>query len=197
MEEKELIQETLTSYEKSISFFSNPNKLKRETWVITEFLKNLGIDFQKDELKSTSSDPPDIIFRNAAFEIKEIDEEKRRRHDEYKQKLEIAKSATNLKDLMRPYKFKEITLQEVVNRINRKLEKLTYSPDFCKKTNLLFYTNYSLIGEHGYTIAKKEVWTKWQSVSTVANNNISCVLLVANNAPKFLRLKVGKIVVRS
>lgn len=195
MEEREEIKDNIKSCEKSLRLFSNSGKTYIEKWVVQELLGNLGINFEVNELK-TGDNPPDVIFRTAEFEIKEVDKKGRKRHDEYKQKLEKAKSATNLTDLMVPYEFKEITLQEIINRVDEKIKELNYSQDFCKNTNLLFYINFSLMGEHRYTISKKSIWKKWRSVSMVTNNNVACVFWASNNAPEFIKSVMDKVTVK-
>jgi len=192
MEGNEIIENTIKQIRESISFFSNPNKSKRELWVLREFLKNLNIDFQDNELRSVDNDPPDLIFRGAAFEIKEIDEKNRKRHDEYNQELKEASSAKNLKDLSnKPYKFKNINMQEIVDRVNDKFKEIDYSLDFCKNTNILFYINYSITVERFYQIPEEDFWLRWCSVSIVANNNFSYVFCANEKAPEFLRLHKG------
>lgn len=195
MEGEEEIKDSIKSCEKSLNLFSNPGKPYTEIWVVREFLRNLGINFEDNELK-TGNNPPDVIFRTAEFEIKELDKRGRKRHDEYKQKLEKAKSATSLTDLMTPYEFKEISLQEIVNRIDEKIKELSYSPDFCKSTNILFYINFSLIGAHCYIVPEKNIWVKWRSVSMVTNNNVSCVFWASNAAPEFIKSVMNKVTAR-
>lgn len=191
IKEKKVIDDTIRSCEESLLFFSNSRKSDRERWVISEFLKNLKINFTDTELKSVKSDPPDIIFRNEAFEIKEIDEKGRRRHDEYKQKLKKARSAQEYKDLPTEYEFKEITMQEAVNRINDEIKKQDYCADICRKTNILFYVNYSIIGKYHYEILEKDAWSKWRSVSLVTNNGISYVIYAAEKAPGFIKCSIA------
>lgn len=192
MEENEIIEQTIKQIRESISFFSNPNKSKREIWVLREFLKNLNIDFQDNELRAVDSDPPDLIFRDASFEIKEIDEKNRKRHDEYNQELKEASSARNLKDLSsKPYKFKNIKMQEIVDRVNNKLKEIDYSLDFCKNTNILFYINYSITAERFYQIPEEDIWLQWCSISIVTNNNFSYVFCANEKAPEFLRFHKG------
>lgn len=195
MEEEEEIKDSIKSCEKSLSLFSNSGKPYTEIWVVREFLKNLGINFEGNELK-TGNNPPDVIFRTTEFEIKEVDKKGRKRHDEYKQKLEKAKSATSLRDLMTPFESKEITLQEIVNRVDEKIKELNYSLDFCKNTNILFYINFSLMGEHCYAISEKNIWEKWCSVSMVTNNNVSCVFWASNDAPEFIKSVMSKVTIR-
>lgn len=162
----------------------------------SEFLRNLGASFKDSDLIS-GSNPPDVIFKNAAFEIKEIDEKNRKRGDEYKEKIKQAKSAKTLKDLYPDYQFKEINLPEIINRINEVIASLVYDSSFCEKTDLLFYINYSLIGEHNYTITANDAWIKWRSISMLTNNNTSCVLFANDTAPEFVKAVKGKIIKRN
>lgn len=180
----------------SISLFSNSGRTKRESWVVAEFLRNLGISFKDNDLIS-GSNPPDVIFQNAAFEIKEIDEKNRKMGDEYKNKIKRVESAKTLEDLYPDYQFKEINLPEIINRINEVMTSLIYDINFCKKTDLLFYIKYSLIGEHNYTITANDAWIKWRSISILTNNNISCVLFANDTAPEFVKAVKGKIIKRN
>jgi hypothetical protein len=84
----------------SVAFWSPEKKLEREVWVVKTFLRNLDVQYADAELVGESSEPPDINFRSARFEIKEILDPDGRRHEEYRQKLERANSATRLRDLM-------------------------------------------------------------------------------------------------
>src|SRR5262249_3318362 len=81
----------------SVAFFSSGNKGAIEQWAFTEFLRNLGVTFQEDEITviPPGQDPPDIIFRHASFEVKEVLDPGRRRHDEYKQALSKAIAAND------------------------------------------------------------------------------------------------------
>ena len=199
MDEKEAIQDSIKSRKDSIRFFSNSCKQKRDVWVVREFLRNLRLTFSDHELQSVKHDPPDIVFRSASFEIKEVDKEGRKRHDEYKQKLKKAESTNVYRDLMTPYEFKEITLSEVMNRIDAKLEELNYEPTFSTKIDMLFYINYSLVGQDCRIIHKENIrerLKKYRSVSMIMNNNISCVFWATNDAPEFLRMNVDKMLVR-
>lgn len=49
------------------------------------FLSNLHIGVDDAQVFCSPLDPPDVIYQDAAFEIKEIMDEGRRRHDEVKQ----------------------------------------------------------------------------------------------------------------
>ena len=65
-------EEWLKAVEDSIDFYSSGNKGASERWVCTEFLKNIGLHYEPAEVVSRADDPPDVIFRKASFEVKEI-----------------------------------------------------------------------------------------------------------------------------
>ncbi len=195
MEEKEAITDNIKACEEAMQFFSNPGRREREAWVVGQFLKNIGINFENSEL-TPGNNPPDVIFQNAIFEIKEIDKKGRRRHDEYKQKLIGARSATQREDLIEPYEFKHITLQEIVDRIAEELRTFNYSLDFSKDTDILFYINFSCKENQNYTISDNNILKKWRSVSIITNNNLSCVFYAADSAPQFIKSRIGEIIKR-
>lgn len=198
MEEKELIEEHKAVLKESVEFFSSANKVKRELWVVKEFLSNLGIKFIEDELVLVSDQPPDVKFHNARFEIKEILDEGRKRHREYKEKLAEAQSVSRFSDLLEMYTPKDISAQEIVGKVSSALDNIVYANDVCKDLDLLFYVNLSkcsLSDNLQYNLLDRQKFERWRSVSFV-KNGVSCVLLANERAPKFLKLIEGKIKIR-
>lgn len=55
----------------------------------------------------------------------------------------MARKATKLADLLVHYDPRDITLQEIVNRIEEEINKIRYSLPFAEKIDLLFYINFS------------------------------------------------------
>ena len=65
----------------------NPNnKVERELSVSRAFLRTIGVTFEESELISAKCEPPDVIFREAKFEIMELLEPNRKRGDEWQDK---------------------------------------------------------------------------------------------------------------
>lgn len=87
----------------SIDYFRTANTQQRNRWTCAELLANLGEPFDEHEILDPPSDPPDIVFRDAQFEVKEILDQGRRRHDEYKAKLKQAEAATDPSELLTHY----------------------------------------------------------------------------------------------
>jgi uncharacterized protein (DUF4415 family) len=88
---------------RSVAFFGNSNKAFRERWVVRALLKNLGLSFSNSQVRSSSTDPPDVLYKSAAFEVKELLDRCRKRHDEVKAHAKRVAVASDLADLLEPY----------------------------------------------------------------------------------------------
>ena len=108
--------------------------------ILRAFLRCLKIS---KEIKSIKSQFPDVQFRSHEFEIKEMLDQARRRHDEYKKHLNDLKRATKRSDLFETYTPVDITLDEIGKRIAHQIKGLCrkYPVEQRGKTNLLFYFN--------------------------------------------------------
>jgi len=60
-------------------------KTERERSVCAAFLRCLGIGFDVAELRISTCDPPDILFRCAQFEVKVLYDSNREMHTEWKE----------------------------------------------------------------------------------------------------------------
>jgi hypothetical protein len=179
----------------SVEFFASHNKICREKWVVAEFLANLSISYNETELVC-GSDPPDVIFREAQFEVKEIMDEGLERHREYKETLARAKTITDTAELLEFSTPKEISIQKVFARIHSiaaSHASKKYSPDVRKQLDLLFYVDLldvidiietpfpdvTILSELGY-----------RSVSFLESHH-SCILCTDPSAPSFLHVQPG------
>lgn len=184
----------------SVEFFRSANKPERERWVARAFLTNLALSFTDDELIAVQ-DPPDVRFRDANFEIKEILDEGRRRHQEYKEGLEEAIRATAPSDLVRPVTFNELAISEAYDLIlqdARTLAAEKYPLDVRRNLDLLFYVNLIHTFEFVETPFPDVTALSslgWRSVSFVKGYR-SCVLMATCDAPNFIRNAVGRVVHR-
>lgn len=197
MDEKEILNNHIKAIEKSIDFFSGSKKRYREKWVVKQFLNNLHIEFKDTEIKISPEEPPDIIFRNARFEIKEVLDEDRKRHKEYKEALEKAKNVTKFSDLFENYSPQEVTIQDIAELIEQKLKEYILDSTLYSKIDMLFYVN--LLNVHfvknsAYSFTNKELWQKWRSVSMIENGKINFVFCSSNNAPDFIKSNTGKFI---
>jgi hypothetical protein len=176
--------------EKSVRFFGADNKAERELWVVNEFLTNLGLTFIPSEMAHVTDDPPDVRFRGAEFEVKEILDERRRRHADFKAALAKANAATSPADLLEGYTPRDITYEEIYGRVETKVAELAgkYAPAVRAQLDLLFYVN--LEDVHGYIetpLPSSERLSNYgfRSISFVMGS-ISGVFMAGASAPEVL-----------
>ena len=185
----------------SVEFFRSVNKPERERRVVRAFLTNLGLSFADGELVAVQ-DPPDVRFRDAKFEVKEIPDEGRRRHQEYKERLGEAIRATAPTKSVRTVAYNELAISKVYDLILQRAEALAaekYPSEVRRNLDLLFYVNlihtFEFVEEPFPDVAALSA-LGWRSVSFMKGNR-SCVLLATPGAPNFIRNAVGRVVHRN
>ncbi len=197
MEDREYIESIRRAREEAVSFFSSERKPERERWVVNEFLVNLGIDVGPDEAVSSDDEPPDVIYKDAKFEVKEILDPGKRRHAEYKASLRRAENATSAADLLEEYRPRDILYSEMCALVVERLgSEKKYAPAVRRSLDLLFYVN--LEGVHGYVANELPTPNEiekfgWRSVGFIAGP-LSVVLHACGDAPEFLRAVEGRVV---
>lgn len=200
MTDDEYLEAQRKARAESVTYFGAANKSEREQWVVRRFLTNLGVSHAQTEVVE-GEDPPDVQFRDASFEIKEVLDPGRRRHQEYKEVLEEAVRAKKPRDLVKPVPFNEITISRVYELILQSAEELArnkYALELRRRLDLLFYVNllntYEFI-ETPFPSVSALSSLGWKSVSFVKGYR-SCVLVAFDDAPVFLKSNIGRIVHR-
>jgi hypothetical protein len=200
MSDQEIINERILSLEESVNFYSPQNKLEREKWVAERFLQNIGIEYIDSEIEMQNMDPPDFIFRNSKFEIKEILDSGRKRHDEYRTELERIKNLNHANDIYKTAIPIDKTVNEIAEICFFEAEKINskYKLETKSQINLLFYVNL----KHVYidTESKLENTDRfscfgWQSISFVTGSKC-CVIYSAKTAPEFISSITGSLLMR-
>jgi hypothetical protein len=147
--EKEVLEHMKNYDEESCKLLRNHEWT--EGTAVKAFLRKCEIRFKNDELITVSqvNQPPDVRFRNANFEVTEVQDEGRKRDDEYREKIkkdEQSKCPQDLKpppDLTDftpiPMKFLEV-LEKIQKGMNIKYCKYN-SPEICRGLDLLVYVN--------------------------------------------------------
>jgi hypothetical protein len=194
---RKLIDEHKQQLKESLKFFSNDMKPDRERWVCREFLENLRIKALDRELVSSKEDPPDVLFRSARFEVKELMDENRPRMAEYRKSLEKAETATDAGELLERYEPKTMSASDVRDIVLLQAQELEkkYPKAVRESLDLVFYVNlqdYATIGSVIDVSQLPKSVTEWKSVSFVSNN-CSCVIWAANDGPDFLADRVGNV----
>lgn len=177
--------------------FSNEGRRDREQWIAQGFLGALREPFSESEVVSPVDDPPDIEFRGARFEMKEVFDEGRRRKKEYEEKLRKAEAASTMRELMEFYEPVDATPALIFGEVAKRVEALKkhYAPGFAANLDLLFYFNL----QHHHFLPTREApdvsslaTSGFRSVS-VFDGKIAWVIWAADTAPDFLRSRVGTV----
>lgn len=200
-EARRLLDEYIQSLEASIRFYSPEAKQERELWVVKSFLRNLDPAYPEDAVRSSVDDPPDVLFQDARFEVKEIMDAGRRRHTEYREELEKARAATSIFDMIAPFTSKTITIQAIFEKCLSDSMRLTtkYPASLRSTLDLLFYVNpkgVSGLTEAPFPNVEEMTSQGWRSVSFLKGYS-SCCLTTGPTAPASVRAALGKVVHRT
>jgi hypothetical protein len=186
--------ETRRRIQASVAHLSNQGKFERERWVADRFLTRLRVRFTGDELIK-GDEPIDVAFRDACFQVKEIMDEDRKRLDEYRADLVRLETATGPADLFTYYEPKDLTVVDVVNKVEIGAARWrnNYGPNERSKLDLLFYVN--LLGveivDDGTPLRPVD-GNGFRSISFVTDRT-AAVLFAGQSAPAFLRTNAGAI----
>lgn len=195
---KEYFDERIEGLKASVAFYSPQNKTERELWVANAFLRNLGMLIPPNKLIASDMDPPDVVFEDAKFEIKEILDVGRCRHAEYKQELKEVRSSDSTAKAFRSFRPKDIHISQVYELCRTEAEKLVskYSVGTRRDLDLLFYVNLrhvvDIIAEPFPSVLAIAGYG-WRSISFVKGRR-SCCFFADHSAPFFLLNVVGRVV---
>lgn len=197
MDEREHMQRLADEGRDTVEMLSSPRKSERERRVVAAFLRCLGVDFRPDELIASESDPPDVIFRDACFEVMILLDKGRKMHADWKRKANQRDRARSLRDLFEPYHPSvPIPFREVVSLATAELVQKAshYGLKTCSQLDALVYIN--LLGKHlsppfGTYVPEGLQAQGWRSVCFLLAP-YSHVLSVTARAPVFLRRYEGK-----
>src|SRR5258706_15544341 len=98
---EEYRRELLEYDRETVRFLSNPQKPERERSVCAAFLRCLGVDFAVAELVP-DADPPDVRFREAYFEVRDILDAGRKPDGEAKAWVKRDEQAQTIDDVLLP-----------------------------------------------------------------------------------------------
>ncbi|MNM50410.1 hypothetical protein D3C81_614450 [compost metagenome] len=189
MDDREFIADRVAALKESVMYFGNKNKFERERWVCKEFLMNLDVPFEEADIRTPDTDPPDVEFSSARFEVKEILDPGRKRHDEYKRELIKAQNASDPQELLTLYTPQDITPAELCDLVRTHLAGLgdDYLADSRHSMDLVFYVN---LKHHMLQAGKIPDVSDlnamgWRSICALMHRT-SFVLYAAEDAPYFI-----------
>ena len=200
MDDSDYLRLLTRQAEEANAFLSNARRWERERWVCQRLLTALNVRHRQDEF-STGQEPPDVLFRDANFEVFFVLDKGRRLNDEWKEELERRRSALSLSQLLRretrPRRIPAVELQARLSPTLRKkahnyrergldlgdLDLLAYVS--LKRDVLDLNIHFPPPGEY--------LRQGWRSLSLVGPNFVR-VLFTHDNAPDFLRHNRGRTV---
>ena len=195
MSRSEYLDDVRKWLQESVDFFSSRDSFLKEKYVATEFLLNLAIEHEEQELQR-GEDPPDVIFRDARFEVKEIVDKDCRRLPKYKEALAIALAATDPADLLEKFTPKSMSISQIFDIILARASELAnrkYPARVRSCMDLLFYVNLKdVMGlvENPYPTVEPLAALGFRSVSFLDGRR-SCIFCADTEAPPFLRTRLG------
>ena len=101
MDDSDYLRLLTIQAEQANAFLSNARKWERERWVCQRLLQGLNIAYRSEDFTPAGQEPPDVLFRDAAFEVFFVLDEGRRLNDEWREELQRRRSAFSLSQLVR------------------------------------------------------------------------------------------------
>ena len=174
----------------SVKFYGCKQKEEREKWIAGTFLENLGIKVSSEKL-IIGDDPPDVLYDMCCFEIKEILDPGRRRHEEYKNDLARLKSSEKAVLEMESFTPTFISWDYVYKKVilTAQNAQTHYSTSFCSKTDLLIYYNRQeeIIKEPKLQLHPVDCDNlHWRSVSVLRSDQ-SRIVYISKDVPDILK----------
>lgn len=171
-------------------FLGNKAKPERERSVCRAFLRAIGVAFEEHELRAPTTEPADVAFRTARFQVREILEQNRRRGDDWKEKEKKYSEATSLDELLEPYSPPtsvnlEMLVPEIVTALSEKAQRYGAG---CKDIDALVYINLQdqfLAPDSDLPKIDQLKSQGWRSVSFVFPP-YGVILFATSSAPSFL-----------
>jgi hypothetical protein len=138
--EREYLQNTQADAADTLHYLSDKCKPERERAIVRAFLRCIGVTFAESEIVAPSSEPADVSFREARFQVREILQQGRRRGDEWKLKARTQSmdDAIVTWKLPTPMSAEELTLA-ITQALDEKARK--YGRSQCSRLDALVYVN--------------------------------------------------------
>ncbi len=185
--------------EQANAFLSNARKWERERWVCQRLLQALNVGHRLDEFSASEQEPPDVLFREANFEVFFVLDEGRRLNDEWRAELERRRSAFSLSQLVRrEAKPRRIATAELQARLAPTLRKKAHNYqerglDLGELDLLAFVNLKRAVPDFNSHFPPPIDYLRqgWRSLSLVGPT-FARVLFAHPNAPDFLRGNLGR-----
>jgi Putative endonuclease, protein of unknown function (DUF1780) len=197
--ERRYVEECLADAEARNRFGSNACKPYRERLTCAMLLRALGVPFAVEELISVPDGPPhhvDVMFRDARFQVREVLDRERRRHDEPKRRIQQLRAAKTIEDSELDYSSDYIPMcySEVFTHLTEALaEKASkYGTHVCAELDALVLIQRWRYLDTSSPLSGYEALLQqgWRSVSFVMRSS-GHVIYGKASAPAFLQEYAG------
>lgn len=185
--------------EQANAFLSNARKWERERWVCQRLLQALNVSHRIEEFGSAGQEPPDVLFRDANFEVFFVLDEGRRLNEEWRAELERRRSAFSLSQLVRrESRPRRIPATELQGRLAPTLRKKAHNYverdlDLGDLDLLAFVNLKRAVPDFNSHFPPPTEYLRqgWRSLSMVGPT-FARVLFAHPGAPDFLRNNLGR-----
>ncbi len=185
--------------EQANAFLSNARKWERERWVCQRLLQALNVRHHLDEFGASGQEPPDVLFREANFEVFFVLDQGRRLNDEWRAELDRRRSAFSLSQLVRrETRPKRIGATELQARLAPTLRKKAHNYlerglDPGELDLLAFVSLKRAVPDFNSHFPPPTEYLRqgWRSLSLVGPT-FARVLFAHPDAPAFLRNNLGR-----
>lgn len=185
--------------EQANAFLSNARKWERERWVCQRLLQGLNLSYRGEEFMPAGQEPPDVLFREARFEVFFVLDHGRRLNDEWREELTRRRSALSLSQLVqRQARPRRIRAKDLLQRLGPTLRKkaASYHERGIDLSELDLVAFASLkrdaldLNSH-FPAPTEYLRQGWRSLSLVGPTFVR-VLYAHPDAPDFLRANLGR-----
>lgn len=198
MNESDYLRLLTRQAEQATDFLSNARKWERERWVCQRLLNALNQRHRPEDF-GNGGEPPDVLFREANFEVFFVLDKGRRLNDEWKEELQRRRSALSLSQLLRREpRPRRIAASELQTRLGPTLRKKAHNyrergVDLGELDLLAFISlKHEVLDLNShFPPPSKYLRQGWRSLSVVGPN-YARVLLAHDDAPEFLRRNLGR-----
>lgn len=183
----------------TVHYLSSELKPERERAVCRAFLRCVGVSFADEEIVAPSTEPVDVSFRDARFQVREVMEEGRRRGDEWKLRQTRWNRARSMDDITEasvsssPMQYIEL-IEIVTQALEGKSKK--YGKTQCSNIDALVYVNLTATRFLDPMTVRGNAsgleGQGWRSVS-ILFPPYGIVMSAGAGAPSFLHLLMGRV----
>ncbi|MDO6459202.1 hypothetical protein Q4485_00675 [Granulosicoccaceae sp. 1_MG-2023] len=186
----------LTELRKIASPASRHLRIFRKLYLCSEFLRAIDPRVNDDEILPSVAEPGEVIFRDARLIAKEL-----RLSGQYSPRASIAELSRHVlersvTDLSDEYAVVEITTEDVLHAITRKLDYLSRPHPVTTRRNQDLLLNIELRNCRFLSAGQQAALSVfqvqgWRSVSVIIDRLV-IVLFAGERAPRWMQLQQGK-----